>query len=63
MNYAPDGQWSAYEEGQPVSYTMSLGFQEIEPIYESDYQDNIFQNDNYDLSNDYTKITDDDIGY
>jgi hypothetical protein len=63
VNYAPDGQWSAYEEGQPVSYTMSLGFQEIEPIYESDYQDNIFKNDNYDLSNDYTKITDDDIGY
>lgn len=59
VNYAPDGQWSAYEEGQPVSYTMTLGFQEIEPIYESDYQDKIFGG----LSNDYAKITDDDIGY
>lgn len=59
VNYAPDGQWSAYEEGQPVSYTMTLGFQEIEPIYESDYQDKIFDG----LSNDYAKITDDDIGY
>jgi hypothetical protein len=59
VNYAPDGQWSAYEEGQPVSYTMSLGFQEIEPIYESDYQDTIFD----DLSGDYDKITENDIGY
>lgn len=59
VNYAPDGQWSAYEEGQPVSYTMTLGFQEIEPIYESDYQDKIFDG----LSNDYAKVTDDDIGY
>ena len=59
VNYAPDGQWSAYEEGQPVSYTMSLGFQEIEPIYESDYQDTIFN----DLSGDYDKITENDIGY
>lgn len=59
VNYAPDGQWSAYEEGQPVSYTMTLGFQEIEPIYESDYQNKIFDG----LSNDYAKITDDDIGY
>lgn len=59
VNYAPDGQWSAYEEGQPVSYTMTLGFQEIEPIYESDYQDKIFDG----LSNDYAKVTEDDIGY
>lgn len=59
VNYAPDGQWSAYDKGQPVSYTMTLGFQEIEPIYESDYQDTIFDG----LSNDYTKVTEDDIGY
>lgn len=59
VNYAPDGQWSAYEEGQPVSYTMSLGFQEIEPIYESDYQDTIFDG----LSDNYAIIKDDDIGY
>jgi hypothetical protein len=59
VNYAPDGQWSAYEEGQPVSYTMSLGFQEIEPVYESDYQDTIFDG----LSGDYDKITENDIGY
>ena len=59
VNYAPDGQWSAYEEGQPVSYTMSLGFQEIEPIYESDYQDTVFDG----LSGNYAEIKNDDIGY
>lgn len=37
--YAPDGQWAAYDEGQPVSVTMTLNFQEIEPVYESDYQE------------------------
>lgn len=63
VNYAPDGQWSAYEEGQPVSYTMTLGFQEIEPIYESDYQDTIFNKFNQEGKDDYAKVTDDDIGY
>lgn len=40
VNYAPDGQWSAYEEGQPVSYNIGLSFTEIEPVYEQDYDDN-----------------------
>ena len=40
--YAPDGQWAAYDKGQPVSVQMSLNFQEIEPVYESDYQTDIF---------------------
>jgi hypothetical protein len=34
-----DGQWSAFEEGQPVRYQINLSFKELEPIYESDYQD------------------------
>lgn len=63
VNYAPDGQWSAYEEGQPVSYTMTLGFQEIEPIYESDYQKGISDKFNQEGKGDYSIITDDDIGY
>lgn len=37
--YAPDGEWAAYDKGQPVSLTLNLGFQELEPIYESDYQE------------------------
>ena len=34
-----DGQWAAFEEGQPVRYQINLSFKELEPIYESDYQD------------------------
>ncbi|MEK9894717.1 MAG: hypothetical protein VW454_07120, partial [Pelagibacteraceae bacterium] len=37
VNYSPDGQFSAYEEGQPVSYNIGMSFSEIMPIYESDY--------------------------
>lgn len=37
VNYSPDGQWSAYEEGQPVSYNIGMSFSEIEPVYEQDY--------------------------
>lgn len=39
VNYAPEGQWSAYEEGQPVSYNIGMSFTEIEPVYEQDYED------------------------
>jgi hypothetical protein len=56
--YAPDGQWAAYAEGQPVSVQMSLNFQEIEPVYESDYQKTIFDN-----LGDYSPVNDDDVGY
>ena len=37
INYTPDGVWSAYEEGQPVSTIMTLTFQELEPVYDTDY--------------------------
>ena len=39
VNYSPDGQFSAYEEGQPVSYNIAMSFSELAPIYESDYTD------------------------
>ena len=57
--YAPDGQWAAYAEGQPVSLTMTLNFQEIEPVYENDYQTDIFGN----LGDNYSPVKDDDVGY
>ena len=38
VNYTPDGVWSAYEDGQPVSTVMSLRMQELEPLYDTDYQ-------------------------
>jgi hypothetical protein len=42
-NYTPDGLWAAYEKGQPVSTTMQMTFNELEPIYDTDYQQgNIF---------------------
>lgn len=62
--YAPDGTWAAYDKGQPVSLTMSLNFQEIEPVYESDYQTKLsgdftgkYARDNYSI------VKDDDVGY
>jgi len=61
VNYAPDGTWAAYDEGQPVSLTMSLNFQEIEPVYESDYQVGI--SDAFKGKDDYSPVHDDDVGY
>ena len=43
INYTPDGIWSAYEEGQPVSTIMALRFQELEPVYDTDYQNKIIE--------------------
>lgn len=37
VDYSPDGQWAAYDQGQPASITMSMSFQELEPIYNTDY--------------------------
>lgn len=34
-----DGQWAAYDEGQPARMQMNLVFKELEPVYESDYQE------------------------
>ena len=42
VNYTPDGMWNAYEKGQPVSVTLSLRFSELEPIFDTDYDDNLF---------------------
>jgi hypothetical protein len=59
--YAPDGQWASYDKGQPVSLTMSLNFQEIEPVYEDDYRtDNQMSNTKL---KDNPKVNRDDVGY
>jgi len=34
--------WNAYERGQPVSVTMSLRFAELEPIFDTDYDEDLF---------------------
>ena len=65
VDYTPESQWTAYEDpsapGQPVSVIMNLQFNELEPVYESDYQDakGIFK----DLENDLESVTDNDVGY
>jgi len=63
VDYTPESQWTAYEDpsspGQPVSVIISLQFNEIEPVYESDYQPNIFKG----LENDLDNVTDNDVGY
>ena len=41
VNYTPDGSWAAYDEGQPVSCTLSIQMKELEPVFASDYSENI----------------------
>ena len=41
LNYTPEGMWMAYEGGQPISVQMSLKFNELEPIYNTDYSSDI----------------------
>ena len=38
VNYTPEGAFASYEKGQPVSVLLTLAFQELEPIYDSDYK-------------------------
>ena len=45
VNYTPEGMWNAYEKGQPTSCILSLQFKELEPIYNTDYDEDPF---NYD---------------
>ena len=33
VNYTPQGQYSTYEDGVMTSYQMSMGFQELTPVY------------------------------
>ena len=69
VDYTPESQWTAYEDpsspGQPVSVIMSLQFNELEPVYESDYQpsiSNIFDRKDGN-GTDLDSITDNDVGY
>ena len=61
VNYTPDGMWNAYEQGQPVAVTLSLRFSELEPIFDTDYDENLF---NYDKNRtDLRPVPIDAIGY
>ena len=39
VNYTPEGTFASYDKGQPVSVMLTLGFQELEPIYDTDYKE------------------------
>lgn len=61
VSYAPDGQWAAYDDSHPVSLTIGMSFTEIEPIFESDYQENI--TGTLSSSADLSPVTENDVGY
>ena len=42
VNYTPQGMWNAYEEGQPTSCILSLQFKELEPLFNTDYDEDPF---------------------
>ena len=39
MSYTPDGQYSTFTDGALTSYQMQLSFKELEPVFDSDYDD------------------------
>lgn len=38
VNYTADNAYMTYEDGSPVAYQLSMSFQELEPIYNVDYE-------------------------
>jgi hypothetical protein len=58
-NYTPDSFWAAYDEGQPLSVSISMAFTELEPIYDTDYQESNIASGRIDLSS----ISNDSVGY
>ena len=38
VNYTPDGSYSTYEDGSMSSYQVTLEFQELEPVFNDDYE-------------------------
>lgn len=57
-DYTPDRSWVAYTDGQPVSTTISLTFNELEPVYENDYQVDIS-----DSRGELRSVSDTSVGY
>ena len=39
VNYTNAGTYATYDNGTPVSITMSLTFKELNPIYSEDYDE------------------------
>ena len=58
VDYSPEGNWSAYDEGQPSSIILSIQAKELEPIFDTDYQVNVT-----DGRDDLYSIIDSEVGY
>ena len=41
VNYTPDGTWAAYDQGQPVSTILTIRMTELEPVYATDYSEDV----------------------
>ena len=39
VNYTPDGSYATYSDGSMVSYQLTLNFQELEPVFDTDYDE------------------------
>ena len=39
VNYTPDGSYATYSDGSMVSYQLTLNFQELEPVFNTDYKE------------------------
>ena len=60
VNYTPEGMWNAYEKGMPTSMLLSLRFGELEPIFDTDYEEDPFK---YESSYEGGAVPIDAIGY
>ena len=38
VNYTPDGNYATYYDGSMISYQVTMSFQELEPVFDSDYE-------------------------
>ena len=56
VSYTDGAQWSAYDDGQPTSINLTLAFEELEPIYDTDYSETP-------LGAGLQKVSDTSIGY
>jgi len=42
VDYAPNGQYSTYEDGVMTAYQMTMTYSELNPIFNDDYGDGEF---------------------
>jgi hypothetical protein len=38
VSYTPEGQYATFQDGAMVSYQITMQFQELEPIFNDDYE-------------------------